>query len=436
MRKILLGTTAVVGLALAAPAAFAQSSLVGQGPAGGAGSQPVTTSGLSVRLGGFLDMFYGSVSDDADKAIYRGANTSARQGSDLRNEAEINLYVDGTAANGLRYGIVFELQMDNQTNTGVDYDELYGFVKGAWGEVRFGQEDHAASLINVSAPGVMGQGASGQWDEFLVTNTAPVAGSYYNSMGGSAPYLMTSPFDGGDATKLVYLTPQFNGFDVAVSWAVNGGEGERTDTQRDRTGLENQMSAALRYRGTLGPVGIQASFSGSRADAPSQTSTGTALTALRDFSAYSGGLTLSAMGFAVGGEYTWGNYAGNVTGAQREGLDQSKHWLVGATYTIDAFQIGVQYGVADQDNGVDTSGNKLDDRQQKYWSIGAQYVVAPGMTLFGNWAQISDKNVPSATPGATAATASMTSSSNTVNWGGGDRIRNIDVLMLGARIAF
>jgi len=434
MRKILLGTTAVVGLAVAAPAAFAQSSLIGQGPHGATGSPAVATSGLSVRLGGFFEMTYGLVNDDQDKQAFRSiatAGANSRQGQDLRNEAEINLYVDGVATNGLRYGAVFELQMDNQTNTGLDFDELYGYVKGSFGELRFGQEDHSASLINVAVPGVMGQGSSAQWDEFI-TQAGAAANSYYGAMGGAAPYLMTSPFDGGDATKLVYLSPQFNGFDFAFSWAPNNGEGEQTGTQRDRTTFENSLSAALRYRGTIGPVGVQASFSASRADAPSLNENGTARTGLKDFSAYSGALALSAMGFSIGGEYTWGNYANNVAAAQREGLDQSKHWLVGATYTIGDIQFGAQYGVANQDNGVDGTGAQFDDRKQTYWSLGAQYVVAPGMTVFANYAAISDRNIPVSAPGATAATAAT----GLANFGGGDRIRNIDVFVVGTRIAF
>jgi len=442
MRKILLGTTAVVGLALAAPAAFAQSSLIGQGPHGGTGSPAVATSGLSVRLGGFFDFSYGTVSDDADKSAYRSNPTGgvavpgarSRSGSDFRTESEINLYVDGTAANGLRYGAVFELQMDGTAGTTVDYDELYGFVKGAWGELRFGQEDAAASLINVGAPGTLWQGYSGAaWDEFVTANPAAVAPAAYGLLGGTAPYLLTSPFDGGDATKIIYLSPQFNGFDFAVSYAVNAGEGERQDTQRDRITLDNQMSGAIRYRGTMGPVGVQASFTASQADAPALAANGQAGAAFEKFSAYSGGIILSAMGFSVGGEYVWGNFANNVAAAQREGLAQSKHIQVGATYTIGDFMVGLQYGEARQDNGVDATGAQLEDRIQTVLSVGTQYVVAPGMTLFSNWTQVADKNIPTAAPVATNGRAAATARAD---FGGGDFTRNINVFVAGVRVAF
>ena len=221
MRKILLGTTAVVGLALVAQAANAQQArpaappalpatsvaptgtaaaiyqtpvgITGAGPHGADGvpnrPETPTTSGLVVRLGGFFDFSYGNVQDSADSGFFRNQSFNAtkvapsattavpgtaaatslaypaainsakgRQRSDFRTESEINLYVDGVAANGMRYGVMFELQMDNVaggSGTAVDYDELYGFVKGGWGELRFGQEDHAANLMQVRRPSTL-----------------------------------------------------------------------------------------------------------------------------------------------------------------------------------------------------------------------------------------------------------------------------------------
>ena len=38
----------------------------------------------------------------------------------------------------------------------------------------------------------------------------------------------TSPGDVGDNTKIIYLSPQFFGFDFGASWAFNEGEGDDT----------------------------------------------------------------------------------------------------------------------------------------------------------------------------------------------------------------
>ncbi|MEY3730658.1 MAG: hypothetical protein RLZZ57_1414 [Pseudomonadota bacterium] len=506
MRKILLGTTAVVGLALVAQAANAQQArpaarpapaaapaappplpatsvapvgtaaatyqtpvgITGAGPHGADGipnrPETPTTSGLIVRLGGFFDFSVGNVQDDADKAYFRnwsynntkqiplaagvvpggtvGSATvpapinsaQGRQRTDFRTESEINLYVDGIAANGMRYGAVFELQMDvlqpsgfngassgASTGTGVDYDELYGFVKGSWGELRFGQEDSAASLMQVRRPSVLWMGTDDAWDEFTV-----------NSVNGT-PYIMSGVNDGNDASKIIYLSPQLAGFDVGLSYSPNRFEGENflnpSNTvafQRDFTGLTNEISAALRYRGTFGDVGIAASFVAQFADAARQSVNGTPIAVkAQNVTAYSGGLVVRAFGFAVGGEYTWGNYNGSApAGASlAKGLDGSKHWVLGGTYTIGALGLGVMYGSGTQDNGAN-----VEDRTQTYLGIGAQYVLAPGMTLFANWNQIEDKNVPFGSVAATGTTLAQ--------FGPGDNTRNIQVLVGGVRVAF
>ena len=486
MRKILLGTTAVVGLALVAQAANAQQArpaarpapapvaapvappplpATSVAPAGtaaarfqtpvgitGAGShgsdgvpnrpETPTTSGTVVRLGGYFDFSYGNVQDDADKAFVRNTaggitNAKGRQRSDFRNEAELNVYADGIAANGMRYGALFEFQMDNMggnnggstngSGTGVDFDELYGFVKGGWGELRFGQEDSAASLLQIRRPGVLWMGDSDAWDEFLL----------------SSGYVIAGVGDGNDATKIIYLSPQFMGFDAGISYAANRFEGERADapnslttSQRDATGLSNEISAALRYRGTFGPVGLGASFVAQFADAARQQATGAPI-AIQDQSitTYSAGLLLRAYGFQLGGDYTWGNYRTTpANGTIGKGLDGSDQWAVGLAYTIGAFTVGGMYSQGTQDNGTDTMGAKLSDRTQTYMGLGVAYVLAPGMTLFANWNQVEDENIPDGTPSSTGAGAAGTK--GLISFGTGDKTRDITVLVAGVRVAF
>jgi hypothetical protein len=477
MRKILLGTTAVVGLALVAQAANAQQArpaarpapvaapaappalpatsvaptgtaaalfqtpvgITGAGPHGADGipNRPTTptTSGIIVRLGGYFDFSMGNVSDDADKGLARNTaggitNAKGRQRNDFRTEAEINLYADGVAANGMRYGAVFELQMDAMTSTagtgtGVDYDELYGFVKGGWGELRFGQEDSAANLLQIRRPGVLWMDDSGAWDEFVV----------------SSGYIMSPVGDGNDSTKIVYLSPQFMGFDAGVSYAPNRFEGEQTNTpisttafQRDRFGttgaanLLNEISAALRYRGTFGPVGVGASFGAQFAEPADLQANGAPLASIpQNITTYAAGLVLRAYGFQIGGDYTWGNYRTTpANGAINQGVDGSNQWGAGITYTIGAVTLGGMYAQGSQDNG-----GTVADRTQTYLGLGVAYVMAPGMTLFANYNQIKDENIPTASPTKTGATLTNFGSAASP-----DLTRDITVLVAGVRIAF
>lgn len=416
MRKILLGTTAVVGLALAAPAAFAQ------GIAPGSGGTTLTPApapsiagagGLTVRLGGYYEFSGASIQDDNDRATrLNAAHGKARQRTDFRNDMELNVFVDGRAANGMQYGAVLEMQMDNQVNTTVDFDEMYGFMRGSWGEFRFGQEDSAASLMIVRAPAAGALGGDAVWDEF-VSNAGLNAG---------APYVTSGINDGNDATKIIYLSPQFAGFDVGFSYAPNAGEGERVDTQRDRLSLENEFSAALRYRGTIGGVGLQLGAGAMFADPPAKT----AAAEFESVSAYFFGAQLAAFGFAVGGEYSFGKYNGASVGrtAIRKGLDDSNHWLAGLTYTIGSVVLGAVYGQGTQDNG-----GTLKDREHTIWGLGVLYNLAPGLGLYAAYNSVQDENVPIGTPAANSTAANIA----TFN---GSATRNIDVLMAGIRLAF
>jgi predicted porin len=304
------------------------------------------------------------------------------------------------------------MQMDNQTNTGVDFDEMYGFFKGTWGEFRFGQEDSAASLMIVRAPAAGALGGDAVWDEF-VSNAGLAAGS---------PYVTSGINDGNDATKVIYLSPQFFGFDVGVSYAANAGEGERVDTQRDRLTVDNEVSVAARYRGTVGGVGLQLGAGAMWADAPARTPTAE----FESVSAYFFGAQLAAFGFAIGGEYAFGKYNGASVGrtAIRKGLDDSSHWLAGATYTLGSVVLGAVYG-----NGTQDNGGTLKDRDHTVWGVGVLYNLAPGLGLYAAYNSIQDENVPINAPNAASTAANLA----TFN---GSNTRNIDVLLAGIRLAF
>jgi predicted porin len=264
--------------------------------------------------------------------------------------------------------------------------------------------------MQVRVPTIAGMGPDGNWDE-LLTNRA-------GTRNGNS-YLLSGFNDGSDATKIIYLSPQFFGFDVGVSYAPNSGEGERVElgttgfSQRNRSGLQNEISGAIRYRGSFGNIGIAAGFGAMRADAPDRTNGGAALN-LQDVTAYNVGLALSGFGFTVGGEYVWGKYVGASVGraALPQGFDNSNHWVIGATYTMGALSFGAYYGNGEQDNGALAA-----DRDQDAWGLGLAYNIAPGLDAIASYNNLTDKNGPD-TVGLTTNT------------------RDVDVIYAGFRMAF
>lgn len=419
MRKILLGTTAVVGAALLGNVAQAQTA-------------------PTVRVGGYFEFAGGYVNDTADRnavTVAAGTNparTASRDKIDFKTDAEIVVIVAGKAANGLSYGAQVELQIDNfipqaatTAGTGVDTDEAWGFISSpTLGTLQFGDQDSAASQMAVSLPGAVAQlGMSAQWDEFVAL-----------AADGNR-YLVNDINDGSDATKIIYMSPQFFGFDFGVSFAPNGREGEEYRTvssgltaatqtlQRNpNDSIRNELSGAIRYRGTFSNIGVAASFGAMRADAQEVASTATQL---QDVTAYHLGLNLSGFGFTVGGEYNWGKYSGGSTGraALAQGLGNSNNWAVGVTYTMGALSLGAFYG-----EGTRDAFGANPDREQKVWGIGLAYNLAPGWDVVANYSQQEDSNIYTSPSNPTTLAPAGS--------GYGQRNRDADIFIVGTRIAF
>lgn len=413
MRKLLLATTAVVATAFIAPTAMAQTAAAAPLPTGIAAA---AGNGLSVRLGGFFEFRAYNISDDNDRnAVTSGARRFGRQPVDFQNELELNVFVDGKAANGMTYGAVFEFQIDGaqgNTNNAVNMDEAYAFISHpVFGTLRFGAEDSAASIMQVRAPTIQGTSASDFFDEAFIRQSQLVGIN-----------------DGNDATKIIYLSPQFFGFDFGLSYAPNAGEGEGQQqngvNDRDRLGIRNEVSAALRYRGTFGPVGLSLSLVGMQADSAARYA-GPATLRSRS-TAYSGGAQVTAYGFTVGGEYTWGDYRVNTTGdqavgrvAQNRGEDATQQFVIGATYTVPGvgLQLGAFYGRVDSD--INGTGPKY--RQEGY-GFGIAYPLAPGFVTYANYGHLRDTN-------------SRVTDQNLAA-GGVQTTRNAEAYSVGFRLAF
>lgn len=380
MRKLLLGTTAVVGAAL-----------IG---ATGAAAQEAPT----VRIGGYFDFSLGYVNDNADRNLTTGAGISRW---DFRADTEVHVLVQGKAANGLTYGARIEFEMDaigtGGAGTTFNTDEMWGFVSSpTLGTLRFGDTDSAAGVMQVRPPRYVGfNGPRVNWVRQ-----------------GGTRYMFAGLNDGADNTKVVYLSPQFAGFDFGLSFALNGGEGERevlgvgvnagagsltaAGLQRGRTTRENEFAGAIRYRGTFGAVGIAAGFGFTTSTAPTNTLAGGVETPLglartQNPTAYSLGLTAAFAGFTLGGEYTWGRYAGTSPGnaGPAAGRGDSHHWLLGAAYTFQGITLTGNFGRGSQDTDVPGRG----DLNSRLFGLGATYSLAPGWSLYAYYENVRDRNL-------------------------------------------
>ncbi len=508
MRKILLGTTAVIGAALLAPTgAMAQG---GSAPAvvnpatpdganyGRVGGPALTPGDVTVRVGGYFAGWYshtrqsnanglnianpvsnvtngllGTATTPTSTQTPVTATGSTKTGkNDFHTDSEIHVYVDGKAANGLRYGAVLELSFNGNEGTstgsarrsftlktGALIDEAYAYATlPGLGQIRFGDEDGPFG-------GLMNAG--------FVTNfgTGGVYGAWQNSV-VRPNKTTTSPGDLGDNTKIMYLSPQMFGFDFGVSYAVNSATGagngcsasfatyncDRTyaysgatansiQPYSDMPQRRHEIQAIARYRTQLMGVGIAASFGhiGWQAQRDMTATGSSTVKTLRPGNVWQAGLQLSAYGFTLGAAYQWGQ-SNFFWGSQARGDQSMFQYNLGASYTVGPITVGANsfWGTYAGSNGytfceaiVNSSGNCSASSQtgqylrnnngsmnsQRRWAFaaGANYRLAPGMDIVAEY-------VRHAVHEAGNNIAAGTGSSQ-------DKLR-ADVLLVGTRLAF
>jgi hypothetical protein len=460
MRKILLGTTAAVGVALLAPAAMAQEA-------------------PTVRVGGYFQFYYGHTTQSNPNtfnsvisqpaqvtqtstgsiAIPSTGLASVKTGkNDLSSDAEIHIFVNGKAANGLSYGAVIELAFDvnEGSTTGAArrsftaktagyIDEMYAFIASpTLGQLRVGDEDGPmGGLMNTGIVTNFGTGGIyGYWQNFTIRPNRTT----------------TSPGDFGDNTKLIYLSPQFFGFDLGLSYAANSGTGQDTGCVNtsgasygcDRTyavtgattnGIQsitdqpqrrNEMQIMGRWRGDLAGIGIATSLGYTTWSAlRDMTAAGATATTLRPGQVYEAGLQLTAYGFTVGANYHWGqqNY---FHGSLARGDKPMEQYTVGASWTAGPLTIGANsfWGSYAGTTGFTfntTTGaytrnaNNTTASMRRYaYSAGATYRLAPGLDLIAEYTRHVIHE-----PGNNVAPTSNNQDKLTT-----------DVIMVGTRLAF
>lgn len=316
MKKILLATTGLVGAALVAGAASAETP--------------------KVTLGGYADFQAGYTSDDFD--------TDTRS-TGFRNDNEVTIRVDGKTDGGLGYGAVIDLEADisqDAANQGLNAARTFTYLESGWGRVELGgNKDAAANLrVDASTLAVATGGINGSWTYFVNPVGGGAAGLAASTT--AVPFITTSKltgehgsqFSAGDestynATKVTYYTPRYYGFQAGVSYTPDSqdrgqggtgglaGAGFRTDAD----GFGNIWDLALNYENQFS--------NGIKLAASAAYETGDAdLANVEDISAWNVGALLGYQGFSVAASYADLGDSAQATAADAD----QKYWTLGAAY--------------------------------------------------------------------------------------------------------
>lgn len=347
MKKILLGTTTLVGAALVSQAALADSP--------------------KVTVGGFSEFQAGHVSQDLDAGL---------RNHGFRSDNEISFKVDGKSDAGLGYGAEIWLEADVEDDAdmqGTNASKTFVYLDGSWGRVEMGSNLGADQTLKIDASTIARGtgGIDGDFYYFVTPGTAqliakpdqpinygfnPVGANYYGNESQE------------NLNKVTYYTPKWSGFQAGISYAVDTDDRGQNVTLADTTAgqAEDIWQIGVNWTGNWDAVGLGVAATAEFGDSESAL--------YEDLSAWQLGAKASYMGFTLAASYgDWGDSLQLKT----SGSDDSDYWTAGLTYEWGAYGVGIGYIDSSYDNGTGVADTDFDNIV-----ISADYKLAPGLTPY------------------------------------------------------
>lgn len=346
MKKVLLGTSALLGVGLLAGTAAA-------------------SDGVKLSLGGFMRSYYGMTFDDDGD----GDTGHDRNLDGVGTDAEVYFLGSVTLDNGVTVGARIELEGETE---GDQIDAAYAFFKGGFGDIRIGSQAGAAGNMYMLPPGSS-------------ANFGPYSPNTIGSAISPGIFDPEGMFAEQDKSqKLAYYSPTWSGFSFGLSYTPNDDEERYSDGDNadgtfhpDRsTGSSNHsvgLGAHYDYEGEGWnlALGGAAYFEGDIEGTQESGGEG-----------YNAGVNLGFGGLSVGAAFTFLN---NIGG------DNNDTWAVGTglSYNVDAWTVGA--GWAHTEAEVEGFGDEdIVDRL----GVTGSYEMGPGIALdagiFYSWAEAAD----------------------------------------------
>ncbi|MGI9499262.1 MAG: porin [Geminicoccaceae bacterium] len=290
-KKLLLGSTALVGAFALATPAFAD---------------------IEVTLSGQVEFGFSAGDEDA-------VDSDSNRGYFFFMDSETKIQAEGAADNGVNYSAKVELEVDADEDGGdVNADEAVLAFWGGFGRVELGREDGAAD--NMFVGGEDFQAGTGGIDGDPVNLNVP----------GVA--------DSGDAAKITYFTPRVGGFQLGGSFAPDeeGEDSSENGSDDDAGEVEEQFELGANWTG---------SFSGADVTLTAVTTQGDAEVAGED----------DREDYGVGGGVEFGGLGIGAGYIFKEDRDEGDGFTVGAKYGFGPANVSVGYSYNDPDDDDDSN---------------------------------------------------------------------------------
>ncbi|MGF6231947.1 putative porin [Inquilinus ginsengisoli] len=360
MKKVLLGGTALVAAAL-----------IGAMPASAEDAN--VTSGLQLKISGF-------VGSQATLSLGDSQNDEFARDYDFQTNARMIFDVKNVTDSGLEYGGRIRFNSVNRRED-VQVDRTYVYLKGAFGQVTFGNapttaDDFGYVYAHDELNGDMGLGAG--FGDLLDGNFFLGGGDFFSI---DATYL--AGVSNAD-TRIKYTSPTFDGFSFGVDFTPviggpdHAGNGGRNDLfNDDETVYENVVSAGVNYEQTFDSVSVRVAASAITGNGVLTSGSG----------ANPGGHDLEV--YTLGGQVGSGGITASVNWTHNEQTaraDKPVDTIIGdLSYQFGPFLASASYAYtwADKGNGLNSSYGSGEDLKDNHMAgVNLTYTLAPGLNTY------------------------------------------------------
>ncbi len=333
MKKVLLGSTALVAAGLMAGPAFAQ---------------------LELSISGSVDVHAGYASEDLD---------TGRSEYGITTDTTLNFDADGVADNGLEYGA--RINVDDVSEAGDDgggggslffIDETYVFMSGTFGEVRLGSTDPAASELRFTIPTVGNGQTDGDFQRYLADGGGAFGLDFAHS---------------NDASKIVYIGT-FGDVTVGASFTPSDdAAGDQSDQEEGTNDLRDVFSIGGNFQGEFNNVSVGVSAGANFGDVE-----GGGATAGGDHTEYGVGAEVGFGAITVGG--FWIDSEREDT-AGVNAVDRMRYGG-GASFSTGPWSFAANFMIGEDDAGP----GGADDIEDVVYGVGLEYALADGLTPYAD----------------------------------------------------
>jgi outer membrane protein OmpU len=345
MKKVLLGTSALIAAAAVSAPAMAQER-------------------IQLGIGGKMEQYFGVMSLDE-------ATGEDRTSTGIDTDVEVYFTGATTLDNGLTVGAVIQLGAEANTAEGAgDADEQYAYIEGSFGRIMAGEKDGVHAQMAHIAPAVgLGIGDVDDWTgdfSLFARSQDGATGGYHN----------VDTTSSADIPSITYITPSLAGFSAGVTFQPNR-DGARTGDENAET--TNRWQAAVAYNGEFSGVGIGADIAYVHADLADGF--GAANPTFEDNDTiWRGGLVLSYAGFQFGGSYLQRDYAANTTVLGVRDIEDTV-WDLGVAYETGPYGVSLTY--ANVERELDNNAGNTQENEYQQVSLHGSYTMGPGINLVG-----------------------------------------------------